>query len=102
MIKHTITPANVIPANLHLIDSYKVSKSKFRGELQQMKTFHPNSEVWNRSFRSMEREWALHNALHACGIARERTKDCDLNYPQSFWVRIGYAIGGTLVRSFIR
>lgn len=102
MIKHTITPKNVIPANLHLIDSYKVSKKKFNSELKQIKAFHPDSEVWNRGFAQMKLEWATHNALHSLGILKSHTKDVDLNYPQGFVVRAFYAITGCLVWIFIK
>ena len=102
MIKHTITPQGVIPANLYLIDSHKVSKKKFRSELNQIHALHPKSEVWNRGYTQMCLEWACHNALYACHIARERTKDCDLNYPQNIFVRAAYTIMGCIVWLFIK
>lgn len=102
MIKHTITPRDVIPANLHLIDSYKVSKKKFGSELKQIRAFHPESKVWERGFALMKLEWAVHNALYALGIARSRTKDCDLNSPQSFFLKVCYAVGGVIVYPFIK
>ena len=97
MIRHTITDNN-----LHLIDSYKVSKRDFKKELKAIHDFHPNYDVWNRGREQMCLEWATHNACYALGIKREQTKDCDLEYPQSFWVRAAYAICGCVVWIFIK
>ncbi|MBQ3712075.1 MAG: hypothetical protein II891_06740 [Bacteroidales bacterium] len=102
MQKHSITPQNVIPANLCIFDSYKVSKKKFQTELNQMKALHPKSEVWERGFAQMKLEWAAHNAAYALGIARSHTKDVDLNFPQSFFVRAFYAVVGVLVWVFVK
>ena len=47
-------------------------------------------------------EWATHNALYACHIARDRTKDCDLNYPQNVFVSVAYTVFGIIVWPFIK
>ena len=96
-MKYTITQSN-----LHLVDSYKVSKRSFDRELSRIKGLHPTSNVWLRSFRSMRKEWATHNALYALGLFRQRTKDCDLNYPQRWYVKAAYSSFGTIVYPFIK
>ena len=102
MIKHTITKKGTIPADLRLLDSYTVSKKDFKKELTQIRNFHPGSEIWNRGFNQMCLEWASHNACYGLGIMRDRTKDCDLEYPQPFWLRAIYAVIGCLVWPFIK
>ena len=37
------------------------------------------------------------NAFHALGIFGKRTADTDLNWPQKWYIRLGYAIAGALV-----
>lgn len=97
MIDHTITDEN-----LHLIDSYKVSKKDFSKELNEIKEHEPDYQVWNRGIPQMCLEWAVHNAAYALNIKREQARHVDLNYPQSFWERAFYAIGGCLVWPFIK
>lgn len=89
-------------SNLHLIDSYKVSKRDFRKSLLDIQAAEPHYQVWNRCLCGMELEWASHNFCYALGIARERTKDCDLNYPQTLIEKIAYPIVGALVWIFIK
>lgn len=89
-------------SNLHLIDSYKVSKKRFDGELNRIKAIHPNSDVWKRSRCSMKLEWATHNGLYAIGIMRDHTKDVDINYPQKWYAKVGYAVCGSLFWIFIK
>ena len=96
MMKYSITESN-----LHLIDSGDVPKRRFGRELAEIKAVHPESNVWKRSYCSMKLEWATHNALYLLGIAVSRTKDCDLEYPQPWYMSVAYAIAGTLVWIFI-
>ena len=96
-IKYTVTPTNI-----HLESSFKVHKKAFESELLAMREQHPDSLVWNRTIRSLKREWATHNAFYALGIFRERTAHMDLNWPQGRLFRIGYALIGTLVWPFIK
>ena len=101
MVKYTITTAGQVPANLHLIDSYKESKRLFKSDLLAIKASNQDSEVWMREICGMKLEWACHNALYHLHIARERTKDCDLNAPQSFLEKAAYSVLGILVWPFI-
>ena len=88
--------------NLHLVDSYKVSKHNFKSELENIKLKSPGYDVWNRGIPQMELEWASHNALYDLHILRDRTADCDLQYPQSFIERAAYAVFGCVVWIFIK
>lgn len=92
----------VSPNNIHLDSSYKVHKADFERELLAIRERHPESLVWNRSIRSLKQEWAAHNALHALGIFRERTAHMDLNWPQKWIFRAGYALIGAVVWPFIK
>lgn len=88
--------------NLKLKSSYKVKKDDFVRELLAMRESHPESLVWNRSIKSLAREWAAHNALHAMGIFQTKTADVDLNWPQNWLTRIGYYVAGVIVWPFIK
>ena len=92
---------NISSKDLQLKSSFKVKKDAFERELAKIREKHPDSQVWKRSLRSLKREWAAHNALHALGILRNRTSDTDLNWPQPWYIRLGYAILGTLAWPFI-
>lgn len=97
MVQYTITNTN-----LHIVDSYKLSKKEFRPTLDGIESQKPEYDVWKRSKCGMCLEWAVHNALYGLGIARERTKDCDLDTGQPFWLRAAYAVCGIIVWPFIR
>lgn len=97
MIKYTISDNN-----LHLIDSYKVHKKDFAKELNEIKKKEPDYLVWNRGVPQMCLEWSCHNFLYMLGLWRSRTKDVDLNYPQSFLIRAVYAVCGCFAWLFIK
>ena len=88
--------------NIKLKSSFEVSKEDFERELLAMRERHPESQVWNRSIDSLKREWAAHNAFYAMGIYRNRTALMDLNWPQLWFVRLGYAILGKIAWPFIK
>ena len=88
--------------NIHLNSSFKVPKEEFERELEALRERYPESEVWNRSMESLKREWATHNAFHAMGVFRSRTAHMDLNWPQPWFVRLGYAIIGRIAWPFIK
>ena len=92
----------ISPNNLHVKSSFKIRKKDFERELLAIRAKHPDSLVWNRSIRSLVREWATHNAFYALGIFRSRTAHMDLNWPQGWLFRLGYAIIGWLVWPFIK
>ena len=88
--------------NIHLESSFTISKEDFVSELMALREQYPDCLVWNRSIKSLKHEWAAHNAMHAMGIARKQTAHADLNWPQHWLIRIGYAIIGTIVWPFIK
>ncbi len=88
--------------NIKLKSSYEVSKDDFERELLALRERHPESQVWNRSIDSLKREWAAHNAFHALGLVRKQTADTDLNWPQAWYVRLGYAVAGAIAWKFIK
>ena len=92
----------VSPHNIRIPDSYEVSKRGFDAILDSLKLRHPDCEVWKRSRWSLKAEWATHNALYGLGIARERTKDCDLNANQAWYVEGAYIVVGAIVWVFIK
>ena len=92
----------VTPNNIHMESSFEISKEDFESELKRLREQYPDSLVWNRSMDSLKREWAAHNALHAMGIARKQTAHADLNWPQHWLIRLGYAIIGTIAWPFIK
>ena len=94
---HTVTPNNI-----HLESSFMISKDDFESELKALREQYPDSLVWNRSIKSLKHEWAAHNVFHAMGIARRQTAHADLNWPQPWLIRLGYAIVGTIAWPFIK
>ena len=92
----------VTPNNIKLKSSFKISKEDFERELAVIRAQHPDCLVWNRSMRSLKREWAAHNAFHALGLIRRNTADTDLNWPQPWYIRLGYTIVGILAWPFIK
>lgn len=93
---------SISPNNIHLISSFEIQKADFERELTALREQHPDSLVWNRSIASLKLEWAAHNAFHALGILRPNTGDTDLNWPQKWFIRLGYAVAGTLAWPFIK
>ena len=92
----------ITPTNIQLKSSFEVRKEDFERELLEMREKHPDSLVWNRSIKSLKREWAAHNAFHALGVLRKKTADTDLNWPQGWLTRVGYTIVGIVAWPFIR
>lgn len=92
----------VTPTNIQLKSSFEVRKEDFERELLSMREAHPESLVWNRSIKSLKREWAAHNAFHAMGVFRKQTADVDLDWPQGWLMRGGYWVVGAVVWPFIK
>lgn len=85
-----------------LFDSCAVSKSKFKYELDRIRILHPTCRLWHRSTGSLRREWCAHNFAYNLGIKRDKTKDCDLNYEQTWYVKLAYWIVGNISWLFIK
>ena len=92
----------ISPHVIQLKASHKVRKCDYERELRAIRERHSECLVWRRSLQSLKLEWAAHNALHALGFLRKRTGETDLNWPQKWYFRLGYAVIGTLVWPFIK
>lgn len=88
--------------NLHIYNSYQVSKKQMDRELYKIQYLYPSCHVWQRSMRSLVLEWVTHNALYSLGIKKGRTKDVDLNYPIKRWVEWAYYVAGFLAWPFVK
>ena len=87
---------------INLLDSYRISKKDFSEVLEEKRGLYPQNPVWNRSIKSLKREWALHNFLYLLGVARKKTKHVFLDYPQKWYARLGYFVFGSLSMLFIK
>lgn len=90
------------PGNIHLKDSYKYAKKEFDGQLRKIEALHPTCEVFLRKRWSLKFEWLVHNVFYRWNIKRERTADCDLNYPQKWYVNWAYNILGCIFWPFAK
>lgn len=89
--------------NIHIEDSYQASKTEFSPFFKYLQINYPDCDVFKqRSMFSMTREWATHNALYAMRLFRQRTKDVDINCPLKWYMKVLYAVFGTLVWIFIK
>lgn len=88
--------------NIHLKNSFEVSKKFFNGAIAKLINKHPELAVWNRSVKSLRREWATHNLCYALGIKRSSTKDVDFNYPQKWYAVAAYTIVGSIALLIIK
>lgn len=93
--------------NIHIQDSYKISKLNFgtvldnRESKAKLMKDEGELEVFShRSRFSLKMEWTVHNFLYGLHIRREQTKDCDLDYPcdKPEWL---YCLLGLLTWLFI-
>lgn len=98
MVKYNFSEDGTV---LTIRDSYTVPKKDFQKTLNQIKALHGNMPIFQRTDKSLKREWAVHNFCYIIGYKRERTKDCDLDLPSDKpeWV---YKFIGWLVWPFIK
>lgn len=86
--------------NLHIINSFDYRKDEMLSTLFKICFLHANSQVWKRSFDSLENEWCVHNALYRLHILRSRTVDVNLNFPNRIeWL---YTLLAPLARLIIK
>ena len=83
--------------NIHIKDSYTVTKrTEIRNVLNTLEEYLKESNITmdtpfnHRSICSMVREWITHNNAYYLNYKPERTKSCDLNYPQPWYANILY------------
>lgn len=92
----------VTDRKIKLIGSHSVSKVRFDAELNDIHERFPSHVIWKRSMDSLRREWAAHNLAYNLGIRRDKSADTDLNYPQSWYVRLLYRVTGSIALRLIR
>ena len=68
-------------SNIHIEDSYKISKHSFKAVLATKQDAEAQEVKAHRCYYSLLCEWLVHSFLAHWGIAVERTKDVDLDSP---------------------
>ena len=82
-------------AYITLYNSYSIKKKDYKEELLKFREEHRDSiVVKNRGLFSMIMELSSHNLLYSLGIAREHTRHCDFEYPQKWYLGVGYFVIG--------
>lgn len=84
----------ISPENIVIVDSFRIKNySDMENFLSKVKAHVPEHyESGQRTTKNMIREWRVHNLLYSLGILRERTRTVDLNAPQPWYFKIGYAV----------
>ena len=85
--------------NIHIVDSYKIRKRKdmklYLGYLESCGKYD-YCDVFKRSLCDLVNEWVTHNNLYKIGYEPLRTRDCDLDYPQKWYYKVLWFIGGMI------
>ena len=83
--------------NIHIEDSYRVTnpvdmRTVLNDTVEFLNTNHITMDTPfnHRSICSMVREWIAHNNAYYMNYSPERTRSCDLNYPQPWYANILY------------
>ena len=95
-------PVTITESNIHIQDSHLIYKKDMADFLKIAKKRYSDCKVWERKERGLRAEWRTHNMLYRFGIAQDRTRDVDLQVPQEWWEKVGYAVGGFVARVFIK
>lgn len=96
-------PYYISDNNIHIYYSYKYTQDEFRTAIMHLRYMYPNNSVLcNRSDSSLMREWAAHTLLWKLNCYRSRTADVDLNYPQKWYVKLGYFLFGNFALLFLK
>lgn len=82
-----------------IIKGWNLPKREYGYVLDCIEKAHPTCKVFNRKRASLKLEWACHSFLYQMQIARERTKDIDLDKDADHkaWL---YCICGCLIWFF--
>ena len=91
IMKYTVSKNNI-----HIVDSYLISKNEFDNELKKIEDLYVGkTDVFKcRTYKSLKKEWAVHNLCYNLHLFRSHTKDVDLNYPQIWYEPFLYNIFG--------
>ncbi len=80
-----------------------MSRQEFLGALHDADHTQEYLEVTShRSECSMLREWAAHKLLWSLHILRSHTESVDLEYPQKWYMALGYFVMGGIALIFYR
>jgi hypothetical protein len=83
--------------NIHIENSYTISKYEFNTILNEIKSTSPNNSVIkNRCIISLINEWAVHNLLYHFNIYKTRSASVDLDYPQKWYYTLMYNLIGPI------
>lgn len=92
----------ILGNRIKILDSYMMSEAEFSEALDEIQKLYPEHVAFKRTRRSMYLEWMAHNFLFRMGIKKDKAADVDLEYPQSWFKRLGYGILGTIERIFFK
>ena len=98
----TVDQYTVTDTCIKVFDSYKVSKKEFKPFIDELRKEYQVTVLEKRSDCSFTNEWACHNFLYDLHIAREHTKDIDMQYPLTWWEKIVYPLFGWFCKIFIK
>lgn len=76
--------------NIHIADSFQYTTKKDERNNSVFEKLYPDHIVFTRSISSLVKEWQSHNLLYRLRIAKDRTKDVDLECPQKWYYKIAY------------
>ena len=97
-INYTVTDNNI-----HIEDSYKLTKKTFKNLLNEIKKEYPLNKVLNiRNLCSLKLEWMTHKFLYKIKYQINRTKDVDLDIMETPKRLFGYHVIGALTWIFFR
>ncbi len=92
----------ILGNRIKIFDSYTMSKAEFSEALDEIQKLYPEHVAFRRTRRSMYLEWMAHNFLFRMGIRKDKSADVDLEYPQSWFKRLGYGILGIFGKIFFK
>ena len=83
--------------NIHIENSYNVELPIVMDEILTLlrkeiddASITMDTPLNHRSNNSMIREWIAHNNLYKIGYKPERIGSIDLNFPQAWYIKLGY------------
>lgn len=87
--------------NIHVENSFKCEKFKnIENIINQFRSDQNASKYMKRTNKSYAYEWAAHNLFYNLGLFKDRTAHVDLEYPQKWYMSIGYYIFGFIYKIF--
>ena len=92
----------ILENRIKILESWMMSKEEFLNVLDEIQKLYPDHVAFMRTRKSMLLEWYAHNLLYRLGIKKDKTADVDLDYPLSWYMKLGYWILGTLGKLFTK